>query len=104
VNKSINIKTVDTINNYFIKSLDYLSLMADQLIQATDNILKYTNCINNVNNSTQDLMEVMMRLENIVHGGNIFSHQNSTQALNNTQQYLNILIDLIKKRLSLSDI
>lgn len=83
---------------------DYLSLMADQLIQAADNILNYTNCINNVNNSTQDLMEVMMRLENIVHGGSIFSPQNSTQALNNTQQYLNILTDLIKKRLSLGDI
>jgi len=81
--------------------------MANQLIEAADNILEHTNCFSNVNythTTKQDVTEVITRLQHIVHRGSIFSHQNSSQALNNTQQYLNILVDLIKKRLSLDDI
>lgn len=79
--------------------------MADQLIQAADNILEHTNCIGDSDSLTNVAKEdVIMKLEHIIHRGSIFSDQNSTQVLKNTQQYLNILIDLIKKRLSLHDI
>lgn len=83
--------------------LDYLSLMADQLFQTTDKILEHTNCVN-VNDrriTKADVTDVMAKLEQIVNSGGMFAHQNSRVALNSTQQYLDVLIDLIKKRLSL---
>lgn len=80
--------------------------MADQLFTTTDKILEHTNCVN-INNkriTKGDLNDVMNKLEQIVDNGGIFAHQNSRVALNNTQQYLDVLIDLIKKRLSLEHI
>lgn len=91
---------------YIIYFLDYLSLMADQLFQTTDKILEHTNCTNaNDRRITNvDITNVMIKLEHIVENGGMFSHQNSRVALNSTQQYLDVLIDLIKKRLSLDDL
>jgi len=77
--------------------------MADQLFQTTDKILEHTNCVN-VNDrriTKADVTDVMAKLEQIVNSGGMFAHQNSRVALNSTQQYLDVLIDLIKKRLSL---
>lgn len=76
--------------------------MAEQLFQTTDKILEHTNCIN-VNDrrvSNRDVTDVILKLEQIVNNGGIFNHQNS---LHNTQQYLELLIDLVKKRLSLEN-
>lgn len=77
--------------------------MAEQLFQTADKILEHTNCIN-VNErhvSNKDITDVMVKLEQIINSGGIFTHQNS---LHGTQQYLELLIDLVKKRLSLEDI
>lgn len=79
--------------------------MTDQLLQTTDKILEHTNCVN-VNGThltKRDKNELIHKLDQIVDGGFIFSHQNSRIALNKTQQYLDVLIDLIKKRLTLDD-
>lgn len=80
--------------------------MADQLFQTADKILEHTNCINSNDRhiSNVDLANIMVKLEHIVDNGGMFAHQNSRVALNSTQQYLDILIDLIKKRLSLDNI
>lgn len=83
--------------------LDYLSLMADQLFQTADKILEHTNCVNVSDRhiTKADVTDVMIKLEQIVNSGGMFGHQNSRVALNSTQQYLDVLTDLIKKRLSL---
>lgn len=80
--------------------------MADQLFQTTDKILEHTNCVNIDDRpiTKRDVSDVMIKLEQIVEKGGLFSTQNSRLALNSTQQYLNVLIDLIKKRLSIEDI
>lgn len=80
--------------------------MADQLLKTADTILDNINGIN-VNNTlvTQaDVNDVIIKLEQIVDSGGIFTEQNPKIALNNTQQYLDILIDLIKKRVLLEDV
>lgn len=76
--------------------------MADQLFTTTDKILKHTNCINVSDRriTKVELNDVMNKLEQIVDNGGIFAHQNSRVALNSTQQYLDVLFDLIKQRLS----
>lgn len=80
--------------------------MADQLFQTADKILEHTNCINANDRhiSNMDITNIMIKLEHIVENGGMFAHQNSRVALNSNQQYLDLLIDLIKKRLSLDDI
>lgn len=80
--------------------------MADQLFQTTDKILENTNCVNVDDRpiTKRDITDVMIKLEQIVDKGGLFSPQNSRLALNNTQQYLDVLVDLIKKRLSVEDI
>jgi len=77
--------------------------MADQLFQTTDKILEHTNCVNVSDRriTKAEVNDVMTKLEQIVGSGGMFAHQNSRVALNSTQQYLDVLIDLIKKRLSL---
>ncbi|KAE9544023.1 hypothetical protein AGLY_001712 [Aphis glycines] len=82
---------------------NYLSLMADQLFQTADKILEHTNCVNVSDRhiTKADVTDVMIKLEQIVNSGGMFGHQNSRVALNSTQQYLDVLTDLIKKRLSL---
>lgn len=80
--------------------------MADQLLKTADTILDNINGIN-VNNKlvTQtDVNDVIIKLEQIVDSGGIFTEQNPKIALNNTQQYLDILIDLIKKRVLLENV
>lgn len=70
------------------------------MFQTTDKIFNYTNCVD-VNSVTKhDTDEVMKKLEQIVDEGFIFSHKNSRITLNKTQEYLDILLDLIKKRLT----
>lgn len=80
--------------------------MADQLFQTTDKILEHTNCVNIDDRpiTKRDVTDVMIKLEQIVDRGGLFSTQNSRLALNSTQQYLDVLIDLLKKRLSIEDI
>lgn len=80
--------------------------MADQLFQTTDKILEHTNCVNIDDRpiTKRDITDVMIKLEQIVDKGGLFSTQNSRLALNSTQQYLDVLIDLIKKRLSIEEI
>lgn len=80
--------------------------MADQLFQTADKILDHTNCVNIDDRpiTKRDITDVMIKLEQIVDRGGLFSTQNSRLALNSTQQYLDVLIDLIKKRLSIEDI
>lgn len=90
----------------FIYLLDYLSLMADQLFQTADKILEHTNGVN-VNDrrlTKGDVAGVMIKLEQIVESGGLFGQQNAKVVLNNTQQYLDVLIDVIKKRSSLEDV
>lgn len=80
--------------------------MADQLFQTVDTILEHTKCAN-VNErqfTKNDVTDLMIKLEQIVESGGMFTNQNSRVALNSTQQYLDVLIDLIKKRLSVEDI
>lgn len=75
-------------------------MLTNQLLQTTDKIFDYTNCVD-VNNVTKhDTDEVMRKLEQVVDEEFIFSHKNSRIALNKTQAYLDILLDLIKKRLT----
>lgn len=80
--------------------------MADQLFQTTDKILAHTNCVNIDDRpiTKRDVTDLMIKLEQIVDKGGLFSTQNSRLALNSTQQYLDVLVDLIKKRLSIEDI
>lgn len=76
--------------------------MADQLFQTADKILEHTNSIN-VNDgrlTKGDITDVMIKLEQIVNSGGMFFQQNSKVALNNTQKYLDLLTELIKKRSS----
>lgn len=80
--------------------------MADQLFKAADNILEHTKGVN-VNDkclTKADINDVMIKLEQIVDSGSMFTSQNPRVALNNSQQYLDILVDLIKTRLALEDI
>lgn len=80
--------------------------MADQLFQTVDTILEHTKCAN-VNErqfTKNDVTDLMIKLEQIVESGGMFTNQNSRVALNSTQQYLDVLIDLIQKRLSVEDI
>lgn len=80
--------------------------MADQLFQTVDKILEHTNSIN-VNDgrvTKGDITDVMIKLEQIVGNGGMFLQQNTRVALNNTQQYLDLLTELIKKRSSLQNI
>lgn len=94
--------------NYFYLFLDYLSLMADQLFQTADKILRHTNGINandkHFTVTKEDKTDIMIKLEQIIDSGGIFVHQNSKIALNNSQQYLDILVEVIKKRSLLTDI
>lgn len=79
--------------------------MADQLFQSVDTILKHTKCAN-VNDgqfTKTDITDLMIKLEHIVEDGGMFTNQNSRVSLNSTQQYLDVLIDLIKKRLSFDE-
>lgn len=86
--------------------LGFLSLMADQLFKTADTILENTNGFNSSDTliTQVDVNNIISKLEQIVDSGGIFSEQNPKTALNNTQQFLDILIDLIKKRLSNEDI
>ncbi|VVC42307.1 Hypothetical protein CINCED_3A022545 [Cinara cedri] len=92
-----------TINQPTKNLRNYLSLMAEQLFQTADKILVHTNCINNNNKhaSNRDITDVILKLEQIVNKGGVIPHQNS---LHSTQQYLELLVDIVKKRLSLDDI
>jgi len=74
--------------------------MADQLFQTADNILEHTNAakVNSRHVTKADITDVMIKLEQIVDSGGMFAHQNPRVALNKTQQYLDVLMDLIKKR------
>jgi len=80
--------------------------MAEQLFKTADTILENTNGFNSSDTiiTQVDINNIISKLEQIVDSGGMFSEQSPKTALNNTQQYLDILIDLIRKRLSNEDI
>ncbi|XP_050438711.1 mitogen-activated protein kinase-binding protein 1 [Adelges cooleyi] len=85
---------------------NHLSLMANQLFQTADTILEHLNGINVTDNkriTKGDIATVVNKLEQIVDNGGLFSQQSSSTSLSNTQQYLDVLVDLVKKRSSLTD-
>lgn len=80
--------------------------MADQLFKTADTILENTNGLDSSVTLTKqvDVNYIVSKLEQIIDKGGLFSEQNPKTALNNTQQYLDILIELINKRLSIEDV
>ncbi|XP_050529445.1 mitogen-activated protein kinase-binding protein 1 [Daktulosphaira vitifoliae] len=87
---------------------NHVSLMANQLFQTADRILDHINGIGVSENgriSKKDVTIVIHQLEHIVEQGGIFSTQlGSSSAINSIQEYLDILIDVIKKRSSKTDV